>query len=67
MRGGTFLIKLTSHPPCSIPFLSVLHQNKASQNFYKSGQRSIVERNMGLEYALPSQKFWIPLPLKVAV
>ena len=35
----------------SIPFLSVLHQNKALYNFRKTGQRSIVERNIGLEYA----------------
>ena len=38
-----------------IPFLSVLHQNKALYNFHKMGQHSIVrcnnEWNIGLEYA----------------
>ena len=34
-------------PPYSIPFLSVLHQNKALRNFRKSEQYSI-----GVEYAL---------------
>ena len=38
--------------PYSIPFLSVLHRNKALYNFRKKGQRSIVERIIGLEYAL---------------
>ena len=38
--------------PYLIPFLSVLHQNKASHNFCKRRQRSIVEHNIGLEYAL---------------
>ena len=38
--------------PYSIPFLSVLHQNKAMHNFRKKGQRSIVERNIGLQYTL---------------
>ena len=38
--------------PYSTPFLSVLHQNKAIHNFRKKGQRSIVERNIGLQYAL---------------
>ena len=38
--------------PYSIPFLSVLHQNKALHNFRKRGQLSIVERNVGLEYPL---------------
>ena len=33
----------------SIPFLRVLHQNKALYNFRKKGQRSIVERNISLE------------------
>ena len=44
-------------PPYSIPFLSVLHQNKALYNFRKRGQRSILERNIGLEYALKSTMF----------
>ena len=35
------------YPPYSIPFLSVLHQNKALRNFRKSEQYSI-----GVEYAL---------------
>ena len=39
-------------PPFSIPFLSVVHQNKALYNFRKMGQYSIVQRNIGLEYAL---------------
>ena len=34
----------------SIPFLNILHQNKAFHNFCKKGQRSIVECNIGLEY-----------------
>ena len=38
--------------PYSIPFLSVLHQNKAFHGFRKKGQRSIVEHNIDLEYAL---------------
>ena len=40
------------HPSYSIPFLSVLHHNKALYNFRKRGQHSIVERNIGLESAL---------------
>ena len=44
---------LTPHPPhFSIPFLCALHQNKTLHNFRKRGQRSIVERNIGLAYAL---------------
>ena len=39
-------------PPYSIPFLSVLHQNKALHNFRKRVQPSIVKGNIGLEYAL---------------
>ena len=39
-------------PPLSIPFLSVLHQNKAFHIFCKSRQHSIVKHNIGLEYAL---------------
>ena len=41
-------------PPYSIPFLSVLYQNKALYNFGKREERSIVERNIVLEYPLPS-------------
>ena len=44
-------------PPYSIPSLSVLHQNKALYNFHERGQRSIVERNIGLEYALETAMF----------
>ena len=36
------------------PLFSVLHQNKALYNFHKRGQHSIVECNIGLEYALAS-------------
>ena len=60
-KKGTFLKtghqKFHPHapvPPYSIPFLtflSVLHQNKALCKFCKRVQRSIVERNIGLEYA----------------
>ena len=39
-------------PPCSIPFLSIFYENKALHNFRKREQRSIVERNIALEYAL---------------
>ena len=58
-QKGHFFMKKghqKSPPPTtySIPFLSVLHQNKDLSNFRKRGQRSIVERNIGLEYALPS-------------
>ena len=31
---------------------SVLHRNKALYNFRKKGQRSVVKRDIGLEYAL---------------
>ena len=55
MKKGTFLKKghqKYPRPPYSIPFLSFSHQNKALYNFRKKGQRSIVERSIGLEYAL---------------
>ena len=43
--------KFTPPPlPYSISFLSVLHQNKALDNFCKRGQHSIVECNIGLDY-----------------
>ena len=47
-------IPLKFHPtPYSILFSSVLHKNKALLNFRnKRGQCSIVERIIGLEYAL---------------
>ena len=55
-RKGTFMKKgtkyLTPPPPYLIPFLSVLHRNKALYNFFKRQQRSIFERNIGLEYTL---------------
>ena len=51
-RKGTKNFTLPPIPPYSIPFLSVLHQNKALHNFPKRGQRSIVERNIGLECVL---------------
>ena len=35
--------------PYSIPFLSVLHQNKALHNFHKRGQRPTVGRIKGLD------------------
>ena len=41
-----------SPPPYSITLISVLHENKALHNFCKRGQHSIVECNIGLEYAL---------------
>ena len=54
-KKGTFLKKRHQkfHPTSySIPFLSVLHQNKVLYNFHKRGQHLIVEHNIGLEYAL---------------
>ena len=48
-RKGTFF----KYPRLyAIPFLSVLHQNKALHHFRKEGQLSITECNTGLEYAL---------------
>ena len=44
--------KISPPSPYSIPFLSVLYQNKALYIFFKRGQRSIVEHNIGLENAL---------------
>ena len=42
-----------SHPfSYSIPFLSVLHQNKALYNLHKREQHLIVKYNIALEYAL---------------
>ena len=57
-KGHFFWKKGTKYftPPYSIPFLSVLYQNKALYNFRKRGRSSIVKRNIepniGLEYAL---------------
>ena len=55
-RKGTFYEKKkdpnpTPHP-FSIPFLKALHQNKVFHDFPKTGHRSIVKRNTGLEYPL---------------
>ena len=53
MKKGTFLKKgLKNLTPYPIPFLSVLHQNKALYNFRKKGHLSVVERNIDLKYAL---------------
>ena len=52
-KKDTFLIKKAPQP-YSIPFLSVLHQNKDLYNFQKRGQHSIVKLYVGLEYALPN-------------
>ena len=52
-KGHFFEKRVPKIPPLySIPFLSVLRQNIALNNFRKRWQRSIVERNIGLEYAL---------------
>ena len=53
-KKDTFFEKRAQkNPPAySIPFLSVLHQNKSLHNFFKSGQHSIVERDIDLEYTL---------------
>ena len=66
MKKSTFLKKGPQNfpPPLySIPFLRILHQNKALHNFRKRVQRSIVERNIGLEYALLLQLLLRLLPL----
>ena len=59
-RGVKFLVpffhekgKQNFIPPLP-PLFSVLHQNKALYDFHKRGQHSIVECNIGLEYALAS-------------
>ena len=46
-------------PPYSSPLLSVLHQKKALDTFHKRGQRSIVERNIDLEYALTTALYML--------
>ena len=52
-RKSTFFEKRAPKTlPYSIPFLSVLHRNKALHNFWERGQHSIVKHNIGLEYAL---------------
>ena len=52
LEKALFLKKEQPLAPYSIPFLSVLHRNKALYNFLKRGQCSIVDRNIGLEYFL---------------
>ena len=57
MKKGHFFEKKaskTSSPSYSIPFLSVLHQNKDLYKFRKRGQgeRLTIECSIGLEYAL---------------
>ena len=49
-RGKRPEVGLWKHftTPYSIPFLSVLHQNKAFRNFHKSRQRPIAGRIKGL-------------------
>ena len=56
MKKGTLLEKGNQKPllPLSIPFLSVLYQNKALHNFPKRRQRLIVKRNIDPEYVLPN-------------
>ena len=39
-------------PTYLIPFLNILHQNKALYNFCKKGQLSLIGRNIDLKYAL---------------
>ena len=49
-KKGTFLEKDTKSftTPYSIPFLSVLHQNKALHKFHKTGQQPIARNIKGL-------------------
>ena len=42
--------------PYSVPFLSVLHQNKALYNFHKRGQISIVECNKVYALIVPGNE-----------
>ena len=48
--GGEGTKNLTT--PNSIPFLSVLHRNRALHNFHKRRQRPIAGRIKGVDYAL---------------
>ena len=58
MKNSTFLER--GHQKFTpILFLSSLHQIKVFHNFRKRGQRSIVENNMGLEYALLDCNIWV--------
>ena len=47
--------------PYSIPFLSVLHQNKALHNFHKREQHPTVGRTKGLDYGLMGHPTWLVL------
>ena len=53
------IVPQTPPPPYSLALLSVLHQNKALHSFRKMGQRSIVELNVGLEYVLFYEKYFL--------
>lgn len=61
-RNGTLSLKKglqNFHPsPYSIPFLIFLPKNKSFYNFWKKGQHLIVQRNIGLEYALIMIKYY---------
>ena len=66
MKMGDFFLKKGPkkfNPSFSILFLSVLHQNKALHNFCKRGRRSIVERSIGLKYALISHAISLISPI----
>ena len=52
MKKEISLKNIPAPTPNSITFLKVLYQNKTLHNFPKSGQHSIVKRNIGVEYAL---------------
>ena len=51
LKWALFLKNCTKHftTPYSIPFLSVLHQNKALHNFHKRGWRPTAEHVKGLD------------------
>ena len=53
--------------PYSIPFLSVLHQNKALHNFHKRGQRPTVGRIKGLDWGLMGHSNMVGAKTGVAV
>ena len=56
------------HPssPYSMPLQSVFHKNKAMHNFCKRGQHSIVEHNIGVEYALTVYNFQSSLSILIS-
>ena len=56
-----------SHTLFSIPFLSVLHQNKALHNFHKRGQRPTVGRIKGLDWGLMGHSNMVGAKTGVAV